>query len=144
MAEVYFRFLASNNKSIKITAKSAGVFAVQGEPASEMARKTMNAEGLSLNKFKSSPLNLLSVENATMLVVMTQNQIHQIEQLFPDYKDKLYLLLGFSGDKADLSDPFGGSEIVFRNCLAKMKPALQALLCELTQGYSVEVSKNGE
>ena len=128
MAEVYCRYLCERNSIDDISIMSGGIHAVKGCKASEIAIKTIELEGLSLNDFKSSQVSGYLIGQASMVVGMTKNHVHEINSLYPDARDKTYTLLSFLGSKNDIRDPFGGSLHTFENCLNTMKPALCALL----------------
>lgn len=125
MAECWFRHLASGANLAPV---SAGVFATPGAPASELARRLMAEEGLSLARFRSRQLTAEMVEAAVAVVTMTEAHRWGVLSLVPTAAEKTRTLMSYLGVVEDVSDPFGGTIADYRHCLEGMKPAVAAVI----------------
>jgi protein arginine phosphatase len=128
MAEAYFRHLCTRACLMNITVASAGLHAIHGYQLSEAAQMLLDAEGVSLESFSSSPLDEDRVKHASIIVGMTAVHKSHMEALFPDDVHKIHTLMEFAGRDEDIEDPYGGDIHIFRECFNKMKPAIHALL----------------
>ena len=127
MAEVYFRHLCKQCNIDVVSVVSAGIQTTGGCNASEMAKKAMELEGLSLCDFKSTQIDEDCVRRASIIVGMTKDHVRQVVRLFPFVKDKTRTLMSFSGSTKEIHDPFGSNFNEFRECFDTMKPALHDL-----------------
>ena len=128
MAEVYFRHLCEQGGLDRISVTSAGIHAMTGCDASELAKKAIMLEGLSLHNFETTQIDEHLVQQASIIVGMTADHVQQITTLYPQVNDKTHVLMNFSGSREDIRDPFGRNFSKFRECLNTMKPPLHDLL----------------
>ena len=64
---------------------------------------------------------------------MTASHRAAVLAQYPEVRSKTVLLSDFrsgTGGHADIADPYGGSEAVYRNCFEEMKEPLQNLLLD--------------
>jgi protein-tyrosine phosphatase len=92
---------------------SAGVYAIGDGPASEGAVQAMREMGLDLSGHRTQPLTPGLLDDANVVVVMTQSHAESIRELFPEAGAKIRLLDPTGGD---LEDPVGGTAETFRQC----------------------------
>lgn len=108
MAEALFRHHEENNEW---TARSAGLYADSGSPASTHAIAVLNEQGIDLKKHRSSPLTHELIQQADLIVTMTEGHRSALLQIQPDIANKVCLLKSFESSMVspDITDPFGGS-----------------------------------
>ena len=129
MAEILLR--AALPADAKWTVASAGVSATPGSRASEYARAAVAELGLSLEKHRSQLVTPELVNQAAIVVAMTQRHIEKILQRVPDCRDRLYLMSVFdpkSPKGADVMDPFCGSLEDYRACRDTLQHAIPGLV----------------
>lgn len=128
MAEALFRkMLYDLGKQDEIEVESCGIAAIEGQPASENARKVMEMEGIDLKKHKAKLLNQ-KVLDADLILTMTQGHKDFILNRFPKAKGKVFILGEFVGDYAEISDPFGQSIDVYKKVADELKQKLSKIL----------------
>jgi protein-tyrosine-phosphatase len=128
MAEALFRkMLCDLGKQSQIDVASYGIAAMEGQPASENARKVMEMEGIDLKKHKAKQLNQ-EVLDADLILTMTQSHKDYILNRFPMAKGKVFLLGEFAGDYAEISDPFGQDINVYKKVAEELKQKLSKIL----------------
>jgi protein-tyrosine phosphatase len=116
--------------------KSAGVWAYEGQPASQNAVLEMRERGIRLEDHRSQPVAPDLVEEADLVLAMTRNHVESIRLAFPDQAHKVRLLSEMIGGRHDIADPYGGS----RRSYAATARSLEALIDE---GYDTIVALAG-
>ena len=124
-------------KHDEVEVLSAGLFALEGMRANEHAIKTMAKEGVDLAKHRSRQLTKKMVDDADIIVVMTQDHKDAIAHFARHVMDKVFLLSGFEEDedirKRDIPDPIAQPLEAYQRCLAQMKSPLANLVLKLIQ-----------
>jgi protein-tyrosine-phosphatase len=130
MAEIYFKELCKKAGRTDIEVASAGTFAGIGIPASPNAREAVQTDGMDLDGFKSSMLTTAQLNDADLIVTMTDGHRLQVLNIMPKLAGRVRLLMDFykgKGSGSDVSDPFGGSLDEYSHCFKQMKKALDNL-----------------
>ncbi len=126
MAEGLFRALGGEEKT-GLHAESAGIFTVDGLPASEHARTAAAEMGADLSGHHSRMLNSQIVADAKYLVCMTGAHYDRVLAEFPQAESKLFTLL-----PQDVSDPFGGDLDTYRQCAEQIRTGVSAIIERLS------------
>ena len=126
MAEGLFRALGGE-QSTPLQAGSAGLFTVDGLPASENAVLAAAELGADISAHRSRVLTQDMVEKARYLVCMTAAHYDRVLAAFPQAEDKLFTLL-----PRDISDPYGGDLETYRRCAAKIREGVAAVIQKLS------------
>ena len=135
MAEGLFRQLLGNRKDI--TASSAGVHAVRGQPPSLYAVEVLEDRGIDISGLRSQPLTATLVEQATHIFAMTGAHLETIQMLFPHGMEKSFLLREFEEPGTtvwrDVPDPIGCNREVYVLCADTIENALPSVLAFVEQ-----------
>jgi len=137
MAEGYFRSLVENEGLAGVQVSSAGTYAVDGEPPSSYSVQALRQYGVDISGQRSSKLSLELLEDADLIVTMSESHRMFINQVKPSVLKKTELLGDYSGSGEDIADPFGGNLDVYSFCFSTMKPALDNLF-EKIRGLVLE------
>lgn len=142
MAEALFRELVRERQDYAVG--SAGVAAAPGMGASKHTAALMRERGHDMSRFQSRMLSPSMLEQATHVFAMAAHHRAAIEDEFPAYADKVYLVSEFVADDAlrgrDISDPFGQSRAAYERTLADLQKILPSLVAYIDQTWK----KNGE
>ena len=142
MAEVILRARLGKDSEWKVA--SAGVAAINGEPASAEAVVVCRELGLDLRQHGSQPVTRELLENSRWVVVMTQMHREILTRRFPDIHARIKLLksFGFSQNFGDIPDPIGGPVEVYRTVRDMIESAISDLVIFLMeQDGRVETGK---
>ena len=112
---------------------SAGTWASAGRPSTEHAIDEMASRGIDLRSHRSQSIDEDLMEEADLVLVMTQNHAEALSVSFPDHAHKVHLLSEMVGAIYDISDPYGGP----RREYAQIAQELETLI---DQGYQRIVS----
>ena len=117
----------------KIHVYSSGTSVDIPRGASENAIIALNEIGLDLTKHKSQLITRELVEEADLVLAMTEGHKRYVLSIMPEAKDKVFTLIEYAtgGSKGDISDPYLMNIDTYRNCrdeiLKYLEPALEKL-----------------
>ena len=135
MAEVMMRKMLGDRNDIQVS--SAGLFTLEGMRANELAIRTMAKEGADLVQHRSRQLTKKMVDDADLIVVMTEDHRKMIGRLAKYALDKVFLLTEFEEDqkirKRDIPDPIAQPLEAYESCLAQMKSPIANLVLKMIQ-----------
>jgi len=103
---------------------SAGVSAMPGQPASRHAAQIMKEDGLCLSTHKSADVSGDMMDTAALVLTMTGSHREVLLSDYPAAHDKIFTLAGYVGNDMNISDPFGGSVDVYRDCATQIRALL--------------------
>ncbi len=61
------------------------------------------------------------MDQADLVLVMTQNHAEALSATFPDHADKVHLLSRMVGKTYDISDPYGGSRLEYAHVARELE-----------------------
>ena len=88
--------------------RSAGTWALEGEPASGNAIVAMTQRGIDLQAHRGTMLDRTIMEQADVVIVMTRNHREAINAEFPLFRAKVHLMSELQNRVYDIGDPYGG------------------------------------
>lgn len=88
---------------------SAGVWAMDGQPASAYAAEEMAQREIDLRTHRSRGVSRELMAQADLVLAMTQNHVESLKAAFPEHAHKVYLLSEMVGQEYDIRDPYGGT-----------------------------------
>ncbi len=123
MAEALFNHYAEKS-GITLRARSCGLDAEEGLPASYGAMEAMEAYGIDISEHKTERISIDLMKNALMIITMTTEQAQYLTALLehsPELKKRVSAL------EPDVPDPYGGDESDYRRTAAMLDEVLSAL-----------------
>lgn len=131
------KIIHDNVLSGKFTVSSAGVYARNGEPASENSVNVLRKKwGIDLSGHRARQITPDEVIQADLILTMTQSHKSKVAALFPEAEGKIFTLKEYTlnADKEgkieylDIGDPFGAPEHVYERCAEEIEEALKLLV----------------
>ncbi|MDZ4848644.1 MAG: Sua5/YciO/YrdC/YwlC family protein [Pirellulaceae bacterium] len=119
-----------NAQFAPIVARSAGVAAEYGVPASQGAVASMAKSGLDLRNHQSQPAQPELMDRADLILTMTSSHRQNLLSRWPNLAGKTF---GLAPDEMDVSDPYGGSVEVYQACAKKIDQYLDAWIVKLDE-----------
>lgn len=119
---------------------SAGVCAADGWPVSSHAVQALREKGIDISKLTSTTLTPYLIEQADLLVTMTEGHRHAVLAAVPESKGKVFLLksFGIAQCAADIADPVGGSLDDYRRIRDEIDAALPDLILYMMEHKGTE------
>ncbi len=121
MAEAIMRRALQENGIQDVQVLSAGVAAFPGSIPSAEALRVMAEQGLDIGSHRSRPLDQAMMDEADLVLTMTQGQCRQVKNVYPAYQGKVATMHAWAtGQALDIDDPIGQSVAVYRQVALKM------------------------
>ncbi len=95
---------------------SAGVWALDGRPASDHAITVMAERGIDISDHIAHTVTADNMAEADLVLVMMRDQAQVLRNTWPQYDWKVRRLSEMAGKRQDVSDPYGGSLEEYRAC----------------------------
>lgn len=108
--------LASEGQSGQHRVCSAGVWALDGQSASDSAIAVMAERGIDISDHVSHTITADDVARADVILVMTRDQADLIRNTWPQYAWKTYCLSDLGRQRKDIDDPYGKPIGAYRAC----------------------------
>jgi protein-tyrosine phosphatase len=119
--------LRQHIKSQGITVSSAGLGALQGEPANESAQKIALEHGVDMSPHIAKQINSKIIYENDVILVMQQGHLEDLYARYPEVRGKAFLL-GKWIDNAEISDPYRKSDEAFIHVYNLIERACHAWL----------------
>ncbi|NLZ47265.1 MAG: low molecular weight protein arginine phosphatase [Clostridiales bacterium] len=134
MAEAIFNHY---NTISDIKAFSAGVAAIKGSKTSKNSAVVVETNtGVNIADREAVQLTQEQVHNSDLILTMTYSIKNYLVSLFPDFKNKIYVLNEYVGAEGEVSDPYGGDIAVYNNTFKSLKKYIDLLLLKLKEDIS--------
>lgn len=108
---------------------SRGIFA-DGSHATENAIKVMEEMNLDISEHVSTQLTREDIEEADLILTMTQSHKNMLLQIVPEEKDKIFTIGEYSNGE-DIVDPYGGDIEIYRRCAETLKEEIERIVEKL-------------
>ncbi|MFC1857895.1 hypothetical protein ACFL9U_07670 [Thermodesulfobacteriota bacterium] len=115
-------------------ADSAGLLALPGNSATQMAQKASIEYGVNLAYHKAKPLTEKLMNWADLILVMEKSQLDELDDAFPEASGKIKLIRSFAryGSKdRGVVDPYGLEYEAYRFCFLDIEDAVVGLVDRL-------------
>ena len=119
----------AQKKNLNILIDSAGIFAYDGESASDNAVMVMNEYGIDLSAHRAKMLTSEIIDMADLILTMTNSHKQMIKNTAPD---KIFTLYEYIGKDGDVADPYGSDTDEYRRSAQQLYEALTELSNKLT------------
>ena len=130
MAAALFNKIAVE-RNLDVRIESAGLFAVEGEPASSEAVIAMKKYGIDLLGHHAQPINTELLEKSDLILTMTAAHKMVLE---PSAQGKTFTLCEYAGIDGDIDDPYGGDTEEYENCAQQLYAALERVADKIEAG----------
>ena len=112
----------------RVSISSAGLSAVDGNPAHETAVHVASARLVDLSGHRSSGLAPEAIATHDVIFVMDVPQLVALQNRFPEARGKTFLLACLASDAPlEISDPIDGDEPRFQACFGHISRAVQPI-----------------
>ncbi len=117
----------------KITARSAGTWALENQSASGHAITVMAERGIDISNHRGHTVTREELNQAAAIVVMTRSHRDALAAEFPECRRKLHLMSELIDRFFDIDDPYGST-------LSEYQTTAQTLESLIDRGYAKIVS----
>ena len=128
-AGLFYDKLVREKAEQGVRIRSAGIWALEGQPASAYARQVMSERDLDIGAHRGRTLTQADVDEADLILVMAQRHAHIIDRDYQRAAGKVHLLTEMASESYDIGDPYGGSLAEYRETGAELEDLIE-------RGYS--------
>lgn len=111
----------------EISVSSAGLTAMSGSKASNGSIDALKSENIDLNEHKARQLTLEIIEDADVVLTMTQYHKSSIVNVIPEFNNKVFTLGEFAEVDIDICDPFGGDQTIYKECCTQISDLIDKI-----------------
>lgn len=121
-----------------IEVRSAGVFAIEGMPASRETLRLLQQAGIDVSGHMARRVNESLIQQSDLIFVMEPGHREELLRRMPWAKDKVHLLGAFGVSEqvpeelAEIADPMGKPAEVYEVCFATIQEAVERIAKALT------------
>jgi protein-tyrosine phosphatase len=120
-AGLFFEKLVRQGMAGDVGVRSAGIWALEGRPASAYALQVMSEHDLDISAHRGQDLTQTDVDEADLVLVMTQRHADVIDRDLKGTEGKVRLLSEMAGPAYDVLDPYGGSLADYRRTANELR-----------------------
>ena len=122
MAEALLKSLvARRGEADRWLIQSAGTWTEPGRPATQLTQQVMQRRNIDLSAHRSRAIDADLLSEASLVLVMTRNQLEAIQAEFPEARHKVRLMSQLIDRSFDIEDPYGGSLEEYELCAAELQ-----------------------
>jgi RpiB/LacA/LacB family sugar-phosphate isomerase len=129
MAEGLLRQALRDDPNVRVL--SAGLGALDGQPATEASVDVMIELGIDISRHTSQSLRVPLIEAADFIFTMTRQQQDAIQAIYPMAAEKTFLLREFENAEVigkDIADPIGQPIEVYRRTRDQIRAAMPSII----------------
>ena len=141
MAEgLMWRKLAREGRVRDVQVSSAGVWTMDGRPASEYSVLEMQERGIDISEHRSRMLTENMVQNADLILTMEHHHKEVIQNESPGCADRVLTLAEVAGRLGDVEDPIGGTRADYARAAREIEALIDEAYPEIARRLGL---KNG-
>ncbi len=125
----------------QVEVQSAGIWAREGEPASQGAALALEQRGISLAEHRSTAMSAALLERASIVLVMEETHRRFLFHLDPKHLNKVFLLTEMMGRSEEIADPYGGSPEEYAATADKLDRLITAALPRILKRIGVPMPR---
>lgn len=136
MAAAYMKYkLKKLNLEDNVLVETSGIEAIDGDVATDFAKKAIAEYGADLSKHKARNISEFNLTEYDEIIVMTQEHMRVLNDIMPNISEKIRLLKSYMRNNKEgylnIDDPWGLSLEVYKNCAKEIVQCVDDLITEL-------------
>ena len=117
------------NLNDKFSIYSSGISACSDDRPTYEAVKVMNDEyKVDLSDHRATPIIDSKIEEMDLVLCMTRAHKQILSSIYPNLKNKIFLIKEYVGLDGDVLDPYGGTLKIYSDCAKELDYYLDLLL----------------
>lgn len=122
----------AGERNIDINVKSAGIYALDGQNASEGAIEVLKADGINIETHRANIIYRDLLEEADLILTMSASHKSVLLSKFDFIQGKVHTLKEYAyGIQEDVLDPFGGDFHIYKDTKEEIQKALEEIIKRL-------------
>ena len=125
-AAIMNKIAVENDMNVK--ADSAGLFAADGEGASNEAVEALKRYDIDLSQHKAKPVTETLISESDIILTMTEAHKTVLKSVAPD---KVFTVTEYAGEEGDVPDPYGGDLEEYEDCFGELYVKIKEIFKKL-------------
>ncbi len=123
---------------INYKADSAGIMAIEGIPPTDKAILCMAKLEIDISNYESKPISREIINNASIILTMTNHQRDFLMKFFPVANNKIFLFRIYCNDNhyienQEIEDPYGKTTMFYKGICYQLKQDIKRLLIKIKE-----------
>ncbi len=132
MAEGIAKKLAQQ-KELALNFSSRGTSVYMEEKANPLAKNAAKAYSSDLEEHFSKAFSEKDAEKSEIVLTMTLRHKEYLKEKYPKYKDKIFTIKEYVGEKGDIADPFGKNKEAYEACAKELYDLINKILTNIQE-----------
>ena len=107
---------------------SAGIYAYDGDIPTDEAIEVMEEYGVNLKSHRATNIRNSNIKEMDLILCATTGHKLQLQQMYPDIKEKIFTLNEYIGKEQEIKDPWGYGLQTYRICASQINEYLDELI----------------
>lgn len=133
MAEGFMNKISSQNDNL-VSVSSRGIMVVPGSSVSLNSVRALSEFGIDISDHVPRGITSDDIEKSDLVLTMTSSQCEVLKKALPGCEFKIHSLGSYVGS-SDISDPYGGSYDVYKDCAIQLEEAIDTLYDKINKQY---------
>lgn len=116
--------LARDGLDGEVTVESAGVYGLDGMPASSPGVEVMAERGIDIRDHVARTIGQQDMSDADLVLVMEEGHRRSLFYGYPDLLGKVFLLSEMAGEHRDIEDPYRRPKTEYERCAKELAALL--------------------
>lgn len=113
----------------RILACSSGIYAYTGDVSTYEACKIMKDEyNINLTNHRATAIRESKIEEMDLILCMTFAHKNTLNMIYPNLKNKIFLIKEYVGLDGEVDDPWGGSLSTYSDCAKELNYYVDLIL----------------
>jgi protein-tyrosine phosphatase len=130
--------LVESGLDSQVQVRSAGVFALEGRPASQPGVEVLAERGVDISDHRGHTVSTEDMLEADLVLVMEEDHRRSLFYSYPHLLGKVFLLSEMAGEYGDVRDPYRQPKEAYEACMRKLDQLLEDGYDNILQRLGVE------
>jgi len=140
MAEGIFKKKLKNISEKHMKVSSAGISAIEGQPANEKSIKVLETKGIDISPHRAKQLTSDMISQSDLILTMTEEHKKIIKTYFPNSINKIFTLKEYaqkinnekiSRNNLDIDDPYGMDYNMYNQSMEEIETQIDKIVNKL-------------
>ena len=110
--------------------RSCGIYAYDGDPATDESIEAIEEYGVDLKKHKATNIGKSEIKKMDLILCATNEHKKEVLKRYKELSEKTYTMKEYAGykDSLDLADPWGYTMHTYRKCAQEIAVIIEKIL----------------
>ena len=130
--------LAEDGLDVQVSVRSAGVYGLDGQPASAPGVEVLAERGIDIGDHRAHTVRARELEEADLVLVMEEAHRRSLFYSYPHLLAKVFLFTEMAGKHYDIRDPYRRPRVEYERCADELTGLLDAGYDQILQRLGLD------